>query len=844
LTAWGSELSLPETSSETLGTPTSCGALRLARAEQQEIGNEHGELTNNAELREAVLEFRQYLSDKIAPLMVADSMALLIRYPATAVASEIQTWAAQQQAHSTSVPLVDFLFHGIKKVALTGDFELVPKDVLKQYLHGLAQAVEQYCPEADREVLKRNIGLLGQSDSGDVDAEPVDVTHLKGNTATPAKPAPAAGDQTLSQEAALGLRRLSVFLEHLQPQAPAAQREEVASQFMTAAAAQSTSEQELEQHLAPLRELGIDTGTEKVFKTIAQSLPGWGNLPQQGAAGAAGGVQLNAMRQIVALAEDPAESAKRFRELVHAAIEQFNQGHLGRAVLMFELAEQLVADKKVQPMFVDNLRKQGHEYLDAAKLKKLIERADLRAELRKVFDFFLSLRAEGLLAALDGEPQRERRHELLALLEVHEGAARAKAYELLKASVEPGASVDPFFQLNLVYLLRTIPRPADVRVEDEVNLVMRVSGKSSPAPLIKHVLSYLAQTHHDKAERALITYLRVFENMLLQPETAVYPPDEIETLLDRSCAALARYATPRSWRALVDHGLKAETRLGATLSRLVEAGRQDLSGSKDLVGRIVAALRAELPRSVLGFKVKRNDERIGWLIQALAGTPLPDVRAALQELVDKHPGEKFAEAAAKALAGLKDAGKSPEPAPGISGDLDLFGLPALLQTLGQTTLTGVLGLMDGAGQPKATLVFDAGRVRGAHYGSLHGDVAVYQLFERPFPGTFAFVSRQDIASHGPLAEPQDIVGLILEGVRRHDEWKQAAAVVPDAVKLQSTGKARTPLADEDGKFAETVWSKAAKGATPLQCEAGLAADSYRVRRLLAHWVEEGALKAA
>ena len=58
--------------------------------------------------------------------------------------------------------------------------------------------------------------------------------------------------------------------------------------------------------------------------------------------------QLQAMRQIVSLAEDPAEAAKRFRELVHAAIEQFNEGHLGRAATMFELAEQLVAEKKVQ----------------------------------------------------------------------------------------------------------------------------------------------------------------------------------------------------------------------------------------------------------------------------------------------------------------------------------------------------------------------------------------------------------------------------------------------------------------------------------------------------------------
>src|SRR5206468_7728310 len=144
----------------------------------------------------------------------------------------------------------------------------------------------------------------------------------------------------------------------------------------------------------------------------------------------------------------------------------------------------------------------------------------------------------------------------------------------------------------------------------------------------------------------------------------------------------------RSWRALVDHGLKAEPRLGSPMARLVEAGRQDLSGSKDLVERVIAALRAELPKSVLGFTVKKNDDRIIWLIQALSGTPLLEVRGAFQEVVEKHPGTRFAEAAAKALAGLDSAGKPAEVAAGLSGDLDLFGLPSVLQTLSQSQLTG------------------------------------------------------------------------------------------------------------------------------------------------------------
>ena len=85
--------------------------------------------------------------------------------------------------------------------------------------------------------------------------------------------------------------------------------------------------------------------------------------------------------------------------------------------------------------------------------------------------------------------------------------------------------------------------------------------------------------------------------MLLQPETAVYSPADVE-IAARPHLAWRSPATPRprAWRALVDHGLKAEATLGTPMARLVEAGRQDLSGSKDLVDRLIAALRAEQPR--------------------------------------------------------------------------------------------------------------------------------------------------------------------------------------------------------------------------------------------------------
>ena len=162
--------------------------------------------------------------------------------------------------------------------------------------------------------------------------------------------------------------------------------------------------------------------------------------------------------------------------------------------------------------------------------------------------------------------------------------------------------------------------------------------------------------------------------------------------------------------------------------------------------------------------------------------------------------------------------------------------------LAQISPTGVLSLLTAEDTVQATLAFEEGRLRAARLGKLDGTDAVYQLFVKPFPGTFAFTAREDIeSSHGPLGPPQEVVNLILEGVRRHDEWKRAAALVPDEAKLKPTDKPSTPVADESKEIHDALWEKVTAGSTPAECEDSCAVDSFRVRRLLAHWVEEEAL---
>ena len=150
--------------------------------------------------------------------------------------------------------------------------------------------------------------------------------------------------------------------------------------------------------------------------------------------------------------------------------------------------------------------------------------------------------------------------------------------------------------------------------------------------------------------------------------------------------------------------------------------------------------------------------------------------------------------------------------------------------------------MNREGGTQATLVVAKGELVGGQCGHVMGEAVVYQLLEKPFPGTFAFVSRADLSGE-KVAAPQPFFPLLMEGVRRHDEFRRAAAVVPDGAQLKATGKPRTNVPDEDPEFGARLWTEVAAGRTPLECEGRIATDSYRVRRLLAHWVEEGALAA-
>ncbi|MGH7338310.1 MAG: DUF4388 domain-containing protein, partial [Myxococcota bacterium] len=172
--------------------------------------------------------------------------------------------------------------------------------------------------------------------------------------------------------------------------------------------------------------------------------------------------------------------------------------------------------------------------------------------------------------------------------------------------------------------------------------------------------------------------------------------------------------------------------------------------------------------------------------------------------------------------------------------LEVFGLPGLLQSLQQSDVSGRLTLRDATGAERAVFEIADGRLATCRCGRLRGETAFYQVFELPAPGTFELVRT---AISVPEGERLELMALLLEAMRRYDELRRARALVPDEARLRAgDAKPTAPPEEADGELLQQVWAQVRAGATAAQCEQSVAVDSFRVRTLLAHWIDEGAAR--
>jgi hypothetical protein len=801
---------------------------------------------------EALGELHQYLSDAIAPLVVADSITLLTALSPRVVADEIHAWTSSQyQRMGAKLPLSDYLYHAVRKLHLMGEFRLVPREPLARLLADLKRIVLEFCPQEDRPLLAENLDHLGELQT--VSASPAGfLHHLSGGEGSGGGVVAGGGQKSATHEGVQFARLVEQLSRMagpgpLVPASPGAA--DLAARLVTVAARSARDGDQFTEYKESLRSLGVDASMAQVLRSLSQQLPAW-TLPPvaEVAAGTAAPLMptAEAIQRIVTVEKNPQETARRFQELVQVAIEQCNEGSLPRAVTMLDLASLMISHGKIDPSYVQGFLERAHEGLDQQQLRKLADDPESHALLRRVLAFFPGFAPADLLEGLRFEERRERRRLLLALLETHGEPTRALALERLASSVETFGDSDAHFQRNLLYLVRRIPKPPEAPLEPEVQTAVRLSALHHPLLLVKEAIAYLGQVKNERAERALIARVTDLEGALLKPGTSIHDPAELVSVLDRTVFTLARLGTQGALRAVVDHVIKRQAQLGDTGARAAALAAVDLASDPVAVDRLVKALRGAMPHKLLGIVLPGHEKHLTGLIEAVSGTTAPSVQEVLKEIAERFPTQSCGEAAAKALSSGPAAPTSREEvkSASLAGDLELFGLPTLLQNLAQSALTGVLTITDPVGDPAAKITLDGGKLRSCTVGHLEGEAAVYQLFERPTSGSFAFVDlRGSLPPHGPQHPPQELVPLFFEGTRRFDELQQACTLVPDYAVLKSTSVRPTALTDEhDEGLMRTIWERVCSGDAALACEADLPVDAYRVRRLLAHWLEEGALE--
>jgi hypothetical protein len=120
--------------------------------------------------------------------------------------------------------------------------------------------------------------------------------------------------------------------------------------------------------------------------------------------------------------------------------------------------------------------------------------------------------------------------------------------------------------------------------------------------------------------------------------------------------------------------------------------------------------------------------------------------------------------------------------------------------------------------------------------------ALYSLFQKPFASSFAFVSSNPELA--PSKSPHPLTALMVEAARRADEYLQLRSMLPDGARLAVVpGVQPTPPdGEKDGEMIRYVWLALKREASPAGCEEQVEREPYRLRRLLVHWLDQGAIE--
>lgn len=645
-----------------------------------------------------------------------------------------------------------------------------------------------------------------------------------------------------------------------------AQQEELTLQLLSSAARNANTAQQLEEHLKQIRGMGINITAMQAMQQLAQAIPNFALAsPTDPSTEGIGTVstaaysnsRVQAIQKMVELAGSRGETSNRFKAMIGMAVDQFNQGALARAVAILDSARDLIAGGKPEKSAVDAVRSKGHERVDFERLVRCAGESTQKGLLHRFLSFFHNLAPSGLLRQIKEEEERERRLALLTLMEAHGDDGRQEILSELDRILREGVEdlKDPqFFQRNLLHILNRVPCNSDKLYEREMDILTQLSKSRMTKEVLRELIRNLSKYKDSKAESALILLMNQVQNSINQANRENAPRSEIDdltSLLDRIMSALAGFETRKAHKLILDYCLPDKTGARRNPAPLTALGEQNLSSDSESVQRLIKALSKEIPSKLFGLFQKKDKGFLVALVHALSQTPEEEVRSQFVTLLERDPESEAGKAAAKALEDFSALrGKKQIPAalleepPVLSGELKSFDLPTMLQYLETSGTSGLVSLSDTEGHVCARLLIENGRMKACQAGELKGVEGLYLLLEKPLSGRFVLTGANTADASELVQEdkPVQLTWVLMEGVRRYDEYQQACVMIPNGSRLHTLAM-EPPAVEEERDLAilKTVWSMASSGLPPEEIEAKLSTDPYRVRRCLTEWYTKGAL---
>ena len=236
-------------------------------------------------------------------------------------------------------PVSDLLLYALQKIYITGELGLLDREAVANYLDRLTTLALRICPTELRDELRANLASMRMSRTTtaarvDVPLEPIRMPTMS-NVPLP----------VVDEDAEMA-KRFALIVDRLQKQAQtsAASGQQAApadqqtfAQLLTMAASRSQSGQQFNDYVKMIQPLA--GGKEgNVFVILGGAMPSWDMPSYAPGEGMAMPAQVGAMEKIIDLAENPTVTMTRFRELVTAAIQKFNEGALAATLWMFDVA--------------------------------------------------------------------------------------------------------------------------------------------------------------------------------------------------------------------------------------------------------------------------------------------------------------------------------------------------------------------------------------------------------------------------------------------------------------------------------------------------------------------------